>query len=162
MALADVERVFRLHAGDVVRFATYLTANRAAAEDLAAEAFFRAWRTPSAIAEPAAKAYLLRTVRNLYLSQRKAVVPSAAIPAALTDPSPPPDQAAEQREALAQVARLLTELPEIDRTALLLRAVDQMPYEQIAEVLGISVANAKVKVHRARVQLLRKRSEEKS
>jgi RNA polymerase sigma-70 factor (ECF subfamily) len=44
-------------------------------------------------------------------------------------------------------------LPEIDRAALLMRAQDGMPYEQIAEILKLSTANAKVKVHRARLKL---------
>ena len=34
-----------------------------------------------------------------------------------------------------------------------MRSQDNMPYEEIAQVLRISVANAKVKVHRARVKL---------
>jgi RNA polymerase sigma-70 factor (ECF subfamily) len=44
-------------------------------------------------------------------------------------------------------------LPEIDRAALLLRTQDQMPYEEIARILNVSIANAKVKVHRARLKL---------
>ena len=48
---------------------------------------------------------------------------------------------------------MLRELPELDRAALLMRTQDGMPYEEIAQVLKISIANAKVKVHRARVKL---------
>jgi RNA polymerase sigma-70 factor (ECF subfamily) len=43
----------------------------------------------------------------------------------------------------------LQELPEIDRAALLMRALDGMPYEEISRALGISLASAKVKIHRA-------------
>jgi RNA polymerase sigma-70 factor (ECF subfamily) len=48
----------------------------------------------------------------------------------------------------------MTRLPEKDRAALLLRAMEGMPYEQIARTLGISVSAAKVKVHRARLALV--------
>ena len=44
-------------------------------------------------------------------------------------------------------------LPEIDRAVLLMRAHDDLSYEEIAAALGISVTAAKVKVHRARARL---------
>ena len=40
---------------------------------------------------------------------------------------------------------------------LLMRALDEMPYEEIAETLGIPVVTAKVKVHRARLKLMQTR-----
>jgi len=51
------------------------------------------------------------------------------------------------------VCAALAELPEIDRTALLLRAEHDLPYDEIARVLQISLSAAKVKVHRARLRL---------
>lgn len=47
----------------------------------------------------------------------------------------------------------LQKLPEIDRAALVLRASEELPYEEIARMLNISLASAKVKVHRARLSL---------
>jgi RNA polymerase sigma-70 factor (ECF subfamily) len=47
----------------------------------------------------------------------------------------------------------LRQLPEIDRAALLMRTHGEMPYEEIARILKVSTANAKVKVHRARLKL---------
>jgi RNA polymerase sigma-70 factor (ECF subfamily) len=51
----------------------------------------------------------------------------------------------------------LQELSEVDRAALLMRAQEEMPYEEIAQVLGLAVTTVKVKVHRARVKLMRAR-----
>jgi RNA polymerase sigma-70 factor (ECF subfamily) len=51
------------------------------------------------------------------------------------------------------VAAALRQLPEVDRAALLMRAEDGLPYEEIAAALGLSVAAARVKVHRARLKL---------
>ena len=45
----------------------------------------------------------------------------------------------------------------MDRTALLMRALDEMPYEEIAETLGIPVVTAKVKVYRGRLKLMQTR-----
>ena len=47
----------------------------------------------------------------------------------------------------------LARLPEIDRAAVLMRADEGVPYEEIAAALGISTVAAKVKVHRARLKL---------
>jgi RNA polymerase sigma-70 factor (ECF subfamily) len=55
------------------------------------------------------------------------------------------------------VLAALQQLPEIDRTVLLMRTLDEMPYEEIAETLGIAVVTAKVKVHRARLKLMQTR-----
>jgi RNA polymerase sigma-70 factor (ECF subfamily) len=63
------------------------------------------------------------------------------------------EQTAEVRAVLAA----LQQLPEMDRTALLMRALDEMPYEEIAETLGIPAVTAKVKVYRARLKLMQTR-----
>jgi RNA polymerase sigma-70 factor (ECF subfamily) len=63
------------------------------------------------------------------------------------------EQSAEVRAVLAA----LQQLSEMDRTVLLMRALDELPYEEIAATLGISVAAAKVKVHRARLKLMQTR-----
>ena len=54
---------------------------------------------------------------------------------------------------LEVVLTALQALPEIDRAAVLMRADDEMAYEEIARALGISLSAAKVKVHRARLKL---------
>jgi RNA polymerase sigma-70 factor (ECF subfamily) len=51
------------------------------------------------------------------------------------------------------VLTALARLPEIDRAAVLMRADGGLPYEEIAAALQVSVAAAKVKVHRARLKL---------
>jgi RNA polymerase sigma-70 factor, ECF subfamily len=53
----------------------------------------------------------------------------------------------------------LQQLPEMDRTALLLSAAEDMSYEQIAETLDLSLGAVKTKIHRARVKLEQARSQ---
>jgi RNA polymerase sigma-70 factor (ECF subfamily) len=71
----------------------------------------------------------------------------------LRDPQASPYAQAEQKAELRTVLAGLQKLPEIDRAALLMRAFDDMPYEEIARALGISLAAVKVKIHRARLAL---------
>ena len=71
----------------------------------------------------------------------------------LRDPQASPYAQAEQKAELRTVLAGLQKLPEIDRAALLMRAFDGMPYEEIARALGISLPAVKVKIHRARLAL---------
>jgi DNA-directed RNA polymerase specialized sigma24 family protein len=52
------------------------------------------------------------------------------------------------------VLAALQGLTEIDRAALLMRSLDELPYEEIAAALKITVTAARVKVHRARTMLM--------
>jgi RNA polymerase sigma factor (sigma-70 family) len=71
----------------------------------------------------------------------------------LPDPQASPYVQVEQKAELHAVLAGLQKLPEIDRAALLMRAFDEMPYEEIVQALGISLSAVKVKIHRARLAL---------
>ena len=71
-----------------------------------------------------------------------------------TDPSPGPDKLTESRLELARVQKFLQTLPEIDRAAFVLRVQHELPYDEIARVLRLSLASVKVKIHRVRKKLL--------
>jgi len=71
----------------------------------------------------------------------------------LPDSQASPHVQAEQREELRAVLARLQELPEIDRAALLMRSLDGLACEEIAQSLGISLASVKVRIHRARLAL---------
>jgi len=71
----------------------------------------------------------------------------------MPDQAANPDQAAVNHDDFRQTMAAVHTLPEIDRTVLLLRAEQDLSYEEIAAVTGLSVAAAKVKVFRARAKL---------
>jgi RNA polymerase sigma-70 factor (ECF subfamily) len=71
----------------------------------------------------------------------------------LRDPQASPYAQAEQKQEYQAVIAELQKLPEIDRAALLMRAFDDVPYEEIARSLGIPLATVKVKIHRTRLKL---------
>jgi RNA polymerase sigma-70 factor (ECF subfamily) len=149
----DLHDLYTRYAADVHRFALYLSGNRALADDLTSETFLRAWSSASPIREATVKAYLFTIVRHLYLSEITRSSRRVDLPADLPAASPTQHDRLETETRLRDVWRALHQLPEMDRAALLLRMQDDMPYEQIAQVLRITVANAKVKVHRARMKL---------
>lgn len=71
----------------------------------------------------------------------------------LPDSGPRLDKVMEQREMSGCVQRYLAELPDTYRAAILLHDEAGMTNPEIAEMLGVSVATVKIRVHRARERL---------
>ena len=149
------EDLYRRHSADVFRFAYWLCGSRAEADDLTAEAFARVWAGGPDLQVQTVRGYLFAIVRNLHVSahrkQRELAMPEDLV---FADPAPGPEEQAIHEDALAFTLDELDRLPSTDRAALLMRAEGGLPYEEIAAALGITVVNAKVKVHRARQRLL--------
>lgn len=150
--MASIEELYRRYAQDVYRFAFWLCGNAHDAEDIASETFVRAWAGADDLRMSTVKAYLLVIARNLFLQQQRSRRHGELDPN-LPDPAPRPDEIVEHRDELRVVMREMQKLPEVDRAALLMRVQEGLPYEEIARCLGVSLAAAKVKVHRARLKL---------
>lgn len=148
--------VYERYASDVRRFALYLSGNAGEAEDIAGETFVRAWIATDDIRVETVKAYLFSIARNLYIGRlRRRSHDTALTPemsAVLKDPGPGPDARAGARDDLDAVLEALHAMPEVDRSAVLMRA-EGVAYHDIARTLDLSPAAARVKVHRARMKL---------
>ena len=64
-----------------------------------------------------------------------------------------PDQAAEFSELQSLLQQAIQELPESSRSVLLMRNVQEMDYDQIAQTLQLPVGTVKSRINRAREQL---------
>ena len=145
--------LYERYAPDVYRFAHWLTGNPDDAKDLTSETFVRAL---TAEAEPRAetvKAYLFTIARNLHRKQWRRASRLEPMADDYVDPAAHPDTTAANREELGRAMAAIRDLPELDRTVLLLRVHDGLSYEEIATITGISAATAKVRVFRARSRL---------
>ena len=149
----DFNTLYQRYARDVYRFALYLSGRPEDADDITAETFVRAWTSRQPVRVGTVKAYLFMIARNLYRAGLRERGRTAALAEAMRDPRPGPDRSAADRLALRDVLARMQTLPEVDRTVLLMRAHDDLSYEEIAAAVGISVSAAKVKVHRARARL---------
>jgi RNA polymerase sigma-70 factor (ECF subfamily) len=146
-------RVYRSNAHDLRRFAVYLSGDPELADDMVSEAFVRAWTTRDRIDFSTVRGYLFAIVRNLFLQHRRRAWRRQPLDERTIDNRPGPEVLADDQDQLRLVMGALAGLPEVDRAAVLMRADDGLAYEEIAAALGISVASAKVKVHRARLKL---------
>jgi RNA polymerase sigma-70 factor (ECF subfamily) len=152
--MLQFQELYDTYASDVYRFAFSLAGERAEAEDITSETFVRAWAKREAIRTETLKAYLMAIARNTFLERRRKRCREIPLDETMTDPAAGPGERAESRIELLRVEWLLAGLPEIDRAAFVLRVRHGLPYEEIARVLDITLASAKVKVHRARRRLL--------
>ncbi len=153
------ELLFRQYQGDVYRWIVRIVRNQAVAEDLAIETFWRAYRAHARfdvrrgkftgwlrrIATNAALDFLRRTRRDVPLPEDLA--------GALRS-----DATAEQAELGQTLRASLGQLSPKLRVVILLALVEEEPYDEIADALGISVGTVKVRVFRG-VRILRKELE---
>jgi len=155
----DVQDLYDSYSKDVYRFALWLSGDRARAEDLTSETFIRAWTRRENIRTETLKAYLISIARNLYLMQIRKEKRMTDLEDIHSDPSPGPDRVTESRHELSRIEQILESMRECDRTAFVLRVKHELPYADIARILGLSLTSAKVKVHRVRKRLLTDRME---
>lgn len=151
--MIDFSGLYRAHAADVHRFVLFLSGDRELAEDLVSETFIRLWNARARVELVTVRAYLFAIARNLHLQYLRGRKPRAPLDDEIADARPGPAARALARDELATTLAALQTLPEMDRAALLMRAGDDLSYEEIAAALGLTPTAARVKVHRARLKL---------
>lgn len=131
-------------------FAIKLVWNRDDAEEIVQDAFQLALTKGLAVNDPALAPWLYRTVTNLCLNQRRRR-PAQAL-ADWLDPrdATSPGDAVERAESIESLRAAIEELPTQQRIALVLRNMQQMDYDQIAQVMQLTVAAVRTHVHLAR------------
>ena len=140
-----------------------ITGDRSAAEDLAQEAFLKAYRNLAAFdTKRRLSSWLFRIAHNTAIdSLRRARLRTTSLDAPgfatgepIHDPPAPPAPDPVEREALATalehaLATLRTEY----RAAVTLRYEEGLSFDEIAHVMSIPEATARSHVHRARKEL---------
>ena len=157
--MTDIENLYECYAGDVRRFALYLCGDMVMADEITSDTFVRAWMGAGRIRQPTVKSYLFTIARNAYTDLLRRAARHTQLDENMRDTRISAQTQMEESAEVRAVLAALQQLPEMDRTVLLMRALDEMPYEEIAETLGITVVTTKVKVHRARLKLMQDRQE---
>lgn len=152
--MIDFRALYESYAPHVRRFALFLCGNEALADDITSDTFVRAWTAPGAIRQETVKAYLFTIARNLYHDSLRHARRHTVLDKAMPDGQVSAPKQIEIRSELSFVLAAMQELPEVDRAAVLMRAQEEMSYEEIAHALNLSLAAVKVKIHRARLRLM--------
>ena len=133
------------------------TASSDDVDDTVQDIFVQAWRAlPRFRGDSRFSTWLYRIATNRCLRElRRRPAPTSELPESLAATEGIPHLAVEAAEGLAAVGAAVARLSLDQRVPLLLREVQGLPYDQIAEVLGVSVAAVKSRIYRARVEVAR-------
>lgn len=154
MNLLTFNQLYHTYAKDVHRFAFWLCGDTDEANDITLETFERAWLADSEIRTETVKAYLFTIARNRFLYKRQQHKRHTSLNEAMPDTAIALETRTELQSELQLTLEAMQQLPEIDRTVLVLRAEEGLSYEEIARTTGLTVVAAKVKVFRARAKLV--------
>ena len=141
--------------------------NKAEAEDVAQEAFVRAFRNLASFrAEAKFSTWLISITLNeartrlrrqsVFRMESFSEPPSeeeTIAPALLRDWREIPSEALERAEIRNLIQQAVDTLPDIYRQVFLLRDVEELNINETAQALNISIASVKVRLHRARMML---------
>jgi RNA polymerase sigma-70 factor, ECF subfamily len=179
---SEAELIARIKGGDVEAFyelvhpyerAVFLAAfslvkNEADAEEVTQEAILKAFKNLSRFRQEAkfstwliqisineAKMKLRKDRRHLYDSMDEGQQNDEGeyMPKDFADWREIPSEALERRELRDALTKALHSLPEKYRTVLILRDVEHLSITETAQVLGLSEANVKTRLSRARLQM---------
>lgn len=154
--LEAFETLFRAHQKEVYAWVVRIVRDSGVAEDLTVETFWRIYKSRSRF-DPAAgnfRAWARRIATNAALdhlrrSRRETELPEDLAGPAAADP-------AVGRETRQQIKQAFFQLPPKYRLVASLALIEEEPYRNIAEAMGISEALVKIRVFRA-VRILRKK-----
>ena len=139
------------------------------AEDIAQQVFICVWKSAPRW-QPTAKVttWLYKITRNLVFNETRrrkrhpiqsldATLEAGDRPQQFADPGvKPADTTMLDAEMQAAIQAAIDELPEVQRLAVILRRYDDVPYEEIGEILDLSVPAVKSVLFRARTDLREK------
>jgi RNA polymerase sigma-70 factor (ECF subfamily) len=155
-----VERHQALVAGTVAR----MLGSNSDVEDIAQQVFIRVWKSAGRyVARAKFTTWLLKITRNLVFNEMRRAKRHPHLPVQI-DPeaeeiplkdevTAAPDATLLQNELQRAIEAAITLLPDTQRMALVLRRYEELSYEEIADVLDLSVPAVKSLLFRARTEL---------
>ena len=152
----DFEALYRAARDDVYAYVATLLRDRAAAEDVTAATFERAYRKQRTYraSRGSERAWLFGIARNAALDELRRRKRSAALAADPADVhAVAPDDAAEAALRRAAVRVALARIDARERELIALKFHAGLDNAEIAAVLGVSVSNAGTQLHRAMTKL---------
>jgi RNA polymerase sigma-70 factor (ECF subfamily) len=164
-AFAELLRRYQSHVDKVLYHLAPDWQDRA---DLAQEVWIRVYRNIKRLNEPEKfRGWLSRIATNLFydeLRKRKRVAHPLSLDAPrmledgemdweIASADPGPDEELTTVEFYDQLREAIADLPEVFRTTIVLREIEGMAYEEIAEITGVSLGTVKSRIARARQRL---------
>jgi len=150
------------YAGRIYTYARYSLRHREDAEDVTQEVLIRLWKHRDSIDPSSTSTWVMRVARNLVIDvsrrrqARTAVFAEGADVqemAAHVGSDQAADTAADRSELRARLEAALSELDEPYRSIVVMREIQGLAYEEIAQALNMPLGTIKGYLHRARRRL---------
>jgi len=149
------EELVRRYRTPVYRVALRMLGNAPEAEDAAQDAFFQAWQAlPGFRAESSFSTWLYRIVTNRCLNLLRSQRPAEPLAEGYEVEASRPNHIVEAHAKLEALKVAVTRLTPEQRAPLILRELEGLSYEEIAEVLDTTVPAVKGRLHRTRLVLV--------
>lgn len=159
-------RLVEKHHRTVLNLVYRFTGSAREAEDLAQEVFLRVFRAlPGFKGQARFMTWVYRITFNLCIRERgrrarreartqdQESEEAQSLVEGLAQPGPSPDEHLVDKELEGAVRLAINRLPEDQRAVVILRRFDDLSYEEIAQVLNLSLPAVKSRLHRARAAL---------
>jgi RNA polymerase sigma-70 factor, ECF subfamily len=157
--VSDFEQVVLPHLDAAYNLARWLMRHDQDAQDVAQEAYLRAFRFFPGFRGGDARAWLLKIVRNTcytWLHANRPLQDAAEFDERFFPPdsrAPNPEESVLQNDSDALVRKALEELPPNFREVLILRELEGMSYREIADITGMPAGTVMSSLSRARGRL---------
>ncbi|PYU95780.1 MAG: RNA polymerase sigma factor SigW [Acidobacteria bacterium] len=165
--IGSYQRLYEVFARKVLNFIYRMVNSVEEAEDLTQETFVTVYRKLGSLKDDAKfEPWLFRIARN-YVYQRYRSRTPATVPIeepddndkGVTEPADTrknPDEQFQAKELQDVVQEVINSLPEKYREVFVLSAIQQLSYNEIADIVGRSLPSVKTDIHRARLEVRKK------
>lgn len=165
---AAFSELLRRYHSHVERVLYHLAPDWGDRADLSQEVWLRVYRSIARLKDPEKfRGWLSRIATNLFydeLRKRKRHRRPLSLDASkqldggsmdweIASDAPGPEEQLSAQEFYEQLQVAIADLPETFRTTIILREIEDLPYEQIAEMTGVSLGTVKSRIARARQRL---------
>jgi RNA polymerase sigma-70 factor, ECF subfamily len=153
--LIAFELLVRRYGTPAYRIALRILGNPTDAEDVMQDSLLQAWQAlPELRDKRFFSTWLYRIVTNRCLNAIRSRRATEVLPNEIEDETRRPNHVTEARRQLQTLLRAIMRLTPEQRVPFVLRELEGLSYEEIAEVLGTTVPAVKGRLHRARLALL--------
>ncbi len=162
-------KIVNKYKNSIFNQAYYFIGNRPDAEDITQEVLIKLWHNLHQVKTKAVKAWIFKVTRNTcidYARKRKAHISisinnndeKVSVMENLADLNPNPEQKAISNDITEQIKQFINRLPEKIRSVVIMRDIQDLKYDFIAETIGTPVNSVKTYLHRGRKLLLKQLS----
>ena len=148
--LINFETIYTTYYNDGYTFSLWLCKNKDEAKDITSETFIRMWTAKTSIDYSTIKSYLFKISRNLYFHQirsKRLFVDVNEVELSSTD-------IVNSNIESDYLLEKIDSFEEPDSTIFLMKIHQELSYQEISEIVEISINSCKVKIFRMRKKLI--------